>query len=52
MVSVNVSQLLLLSPGATREFDFSEALSDPDENFASTPRAILPLQVICQGLMP
>jgi uncharacterized protein len=30
MVSVNVSQLLLLSPGATREFDFSEVFHDPD----------------------
>ena len=30
MVSVNVSQLLLLSPGATREFDFSEVFRDPD----------------------
>lgn len=29
MVSVNVSQLLLLGPGATREFDFAEALPDP-----------------------
>jgi len=31
MVSVNVSQLLLLSPGATREFDFSEAFRDPHD---------------------
>src|SRR5438876_7847531 len=30
MVSVNVSQLLLLSAGATREFDFSEGFHDPD----------------------
>ena len=29
MVSVNVSQLLLLGPGATRDFDFSEPLPDP-----------------------
>ena len=29
MVSVNVSQLLLLGPGATREFDFREAFPDP-----------------------
>jgi uncharacterized protein len=29
MVSVNVSQLLLLGPGAVREFDFSEAFRDP-----------------------
>jgi uncharacterized protein len=29
MVSVNVSQLLLLGPGAVREFDFSEAFPDP-----------------------
>src|SRR5712691_8471930 len=31
MVSVNVSQLLLLSPGAMREFDFSEVFRDPDD---------------------
>src|SRR5260370_20760137 len=30
MVSVNVSQLLLLSPGAMREFDYSEVFRDPD----------------------
>ena len=30
MVSVNVSQLLLLGPGATREFDFAEPLPDPN----------------------
>ncbi len=30
MVSVNVSQLLLLGPGATRDFDFSEPLPDPN----------------------
>jgi uncharacterized protein len=29
MVSVNVSQLLLLGPGATREFDFDEPFPDP-----------------------
>jgi DUF177 domain-containing protein len=29
MVSFNVSQLLLLGPGAVREFDFSEPLPDP-----------------------
>jgi len=29
MVSFNVSQLLLLGPGAVREFDFSEPLADP-----------------------
>jgi uncharacterized metal-binding protein YceD (DUF177 family) len=29
MVSFNVSQLLLMGPGAVREFDFSEALPDP-----------------------
>jgi uncharacterized protein len=29
MVSVNVSQLLLLGPGAVREFDFAEPLPDP-----------------------
>jgi uncharacterized protein len=29
MVAVNVSQLLLLGPGAVREFDFSEPLPDP-----------------------
>jgi uncharacterized protein len=28
MVSVNVSQLLLLGPGAVREFDFSEPIRD------------------------
>jgi uncharacterized protein len=28
MVSVNVSQLLLFGPGAVREFDFSEPISD------------------------
>src|SRR4030081_719226 len=28
MVSVNVSQLLLLGPGAVREFDFSEPIPD------------------------
>jgi uncharacterized protein len=29
MVSVNVSQLLLMGPGAVREFDFLEPLPDP-----------------------
>jgi uncharacterized protein len=29
MVSVNVSQLLLMGPGAVREFDFCEPLPDP-----------------------
>ena len=29
MVSVNVSQLLLLGPGATRDFDFAERVRDP-----------------------
>jgi uncharacterized protein len=29
MVSVNVSQLLLVGPGAVREFEFSERLPDP-----------------------
>jgi uncharacterized protein len=29
MVCFNVSQLLLMSPGAVREFDFSEPLPDP-----------------------
>jgi uncharacterized protein len=29
MVSVNVSQLLLMGPGAVREFDFSEPFPDP-----------------------
>jgi uncharacterized protein len=31
MVSVNVSQLLLLGPGAVREFDFSEPFRDPTD---------------------
>jgi uncharacterized protein len=30
MVSVNVSQLLLMGPGAVREFDFSEPFPDPE----------------------
>jgi uncharacterized protein len=30
MVSINVSQLLLMGPGAVREFDFREPLPDPD----------------------
>jgi uncharacterized protein len=32
MVSINVSQLLLMGPGAVREFEFSEALRDPDRD--------------------
>jgi DUF177 domain-containing protein len=32
MVSVNVAQLLLLGPGAVREFDFSEPLPDPADD--------------------
>jgi uncharacterized protein len=31
MVSVNVAQLLLLGPGAVREFDFCEPLPDPED---------------------
>jgi uncharacterized protein len=30
MVSVNVSQLLLMGPGTVREFDFSEPFPDPE----------------------
>jgi uncharacterized protein len=30
MVSVNVSQLLLMGPGAVREFDFTERFPDPN----------------------
>jgi uncharacterized protein len=30
MVSINVSQLLLMGPGAVREFDFCELLPDPN----------------------
>jgi uncharacterized protein len=38
MVCINVSQLLLLSPGAAREFDFSEPLPDPaDELHLRSP---------------
>src|SRR5918911_352758 len=29
MVAVNVAQLLLATPGATRDFDFAEPLPDP-----------------------
>src|ERR687883_1661739 len=32
MVAVNVSQLLLEGPGATRDFDFSEPLRDPSDD--------------------
>ena len=31
MVSVNVSQLLLMGPGAVREFDFCEQFPDPND---------------------
>jgi uncharacterized protein len=38
MVSVNVSQLLLMGPGAVREFDFREPFPDPaDELHLSGP---------------
>src|SRR5579864_6233257 len=38
MVSVNVSQLLLMGPGAVREFDFCEPFPDPaDELHLSGP---------------